>query len=166
LHVFAATCGAVLMAATLSRPLFAQDQRAALQSRLEHETNPVQKAKLMPALGDAEFAEIQKDSEADQLPEALALLRTYRDETKTCVKGLDDSKADAEKHPSGFKQLQISLQESLRRIDMLLPAMTSDEQAPFLEVRKDLDDMNRHLIEQLFPAKTAEPPKPEKPKDQ
>jgi len=154
------------MAATLSTPLFAQDQTAALQSRFEHETNPVQKAKLMPALGDAEFAQIQKDAEADQLPEALVLLRTYRDESRSCIKGLDDSKADAEKHPSGFKQLQISLQESLRRVDMLLPAMTGDEQAPFLEVRKDLDDMNRHLMERLFPAKTPEPPKPEKPKGQ
>jgi hypothetical protein len=119
----------------------------------------------MPALGDAEFVEIRKDVEAENFSEALTLLRTYRDETRLCVKGLDSTKADAEKHPAGFKQLEISLQESLRRVDMLLPAMTSDEQAPFREVRKDLDEMNRHLIEQLFPLRPPEQVKPEKPTD-
>jgi len=164
LHAFIATWWAVVLTAAVAVPAFPQNPTADLRSRFRQETNPVQKAKLMPALGDAEFAEIRKDVEAENFSEALTLLRTYRDETQLCVKGLDSTKADAEKHPAGFKQLEISLQESLRRVDMLLPAMTRDEQAPFLDVRKDLDDMNRHLIEQLFPGRTPEPPKSEKPK--
>lgn len=163
MHVFVATCGAILIAAVLSAPLSSQDRAADLRLRFEHETNPIQKAKLMPALGEAEFREIRKDAEADHLSDALALLREYRDQAQACVKGLDSMKADAERHPSGFKQLQISLQESLRRVDALLPGMTSDEQAPFLDVRKDLDDMNKHLIEELFPRRNSAPVKPERP---
>lgn len=151
------------MAAMLPAPLHPQDRTADLRSRFEHETNPVQRAKLMPALGEAEFREIRKDAEADKLSDALALLREYRDQVQICVKGLDSTKVDAEKHPSGFKQLEMSLQESLRRVDAMLPAMTSEEQAPFLEVRKDLDDMNKHLIEQLFPRRTPGPAKPQQP---
>jgi hypothetical protein len=136
---------------------------ADLRSRFERETNPVQKAKLMPALGEAEFQQIRKDVEEGRLSGALADLHQYRDQAQSCAKGLEGSKIDAEKHPSGFKQLQISLQESLRRMDALLASMTSDEQEPFLEVRRDLDDMNRRLIEQLFPRRTPAAPKPEKP---
>lgn len=162
MHAFVATLGAILVAAILSPPTFSQDRTADLRSRFEQETNPVQKAKLMQSLGEAEFQQIRKDVEADRLSDALALLREYRDQAESCAKGLDATKVDAEKHPSGFKQLQISVQESLRRVDAFLPNMTSDEQAPFLEVRKDLDDENRHLIEQLFPRRSPTPTKPDK----
>ncbi len=165
MHDFVATWCAVWLTAVIAAPPLPQNQGADLRARFEHEANPVQKAKLLPALGDAEFAGIRTDVEAGRFPEALLLLRKYRDEAQTCVKGLDSAKLDADKHPRGFKQLQFSLQESLRRLDMLLVAMTSDEQTPFLEVRKDLDDMNRHLIEQLFPGKAPEEPKADKPKE-
>jgi len=115
----------------------------------------------MPELGQAEFQQIRKEAEAYDLSAALDLLRRYNDQVQACVKGLASTNVDPEKHPAGFKQLQISVQESLRRIDSLLPPMTSDEQAPFIEVRKHLDDVNRHLIEQLFPGRTP-PPKSDK----
>ena len=154
-----AVWGAALLPAIFSTLLFSQGQTSDLRSRFEHEANAVQKAKLMPALGDAEFSEIRKDVEADQFSDGLALARQYRDQVQSCVKGLDNIKIDVEKHPSGFKQLQISLQESLRRLDALLHNMTSEEQAPFLDIRKDLDEMNRHLIEELFPRRMPEPAK-------
>jgi hypothetical protein len=155
LRTFVATWGAVFLAATLATTLLGtQDRTSDLRSRFEHETNPVQKAKLMPDLGQAEFQQIGKEVEAYHLSVALDLLREYDVQVASCVKALASTNVDPEKHPSGFKQLQISVQESLRRIDALLPPMTTDEQVPFLEVRKDLDDVNRHLIEQLFPGRT------------
>jgi len=115
------------------------------------EKNPIQKAKLMSDLGDAEFREIAKNVEAQRLPHALSILQQYRDQARACSKGLDALHVDAEKHPNGFKQLQISLAESIRRLDTSLVSMTGDEQVPFLDVRKDLGEMNNHLIEELFP---------------
>jgi hypothetical protein len=141
---------------------FAQDRTSELRSRFAQETNAVRKARMMPDLGDMEFREIAKDAEDQRLPEALTSLRQYRDQARACSKALDALGVDAEKRPSGFKQLQISLSESLRRLDTLLVGMTRDEQSPFLEVRKDLDEMNRHLIEELFPPRPA--PKPRKPR--
>ena len=66
-------------------------------------------------------------------------------------KTLGAKNLDAEKHPKGFKQLEISLRQSLRRLNNLLPVLTADEQAPFLEVRADLEEMNRHLNSRTFP---------------
>jgi len=156
LRSFIAASGAIVAAAMLSLASLPQDRGAELRSRFEQETNPVQKAKLLPSLGEAEFELIRKDAEADRLPDALALLRQYRDQAESCAKGLDDTKVDAEKHPAGFKQLQISVQESLRRVDALLVNMTGDEQAPFRDVRNDLEELNQHLIERLFPRRAPE----------
>lgn len=129
----------------------AQDRIADLRSRLAHEPNPVAKAKLMPQLGDAEFAAMDDDIAQDKVPAALEVLKTYRDEVTSCDRALDAAGIDAEKHAGGFKQLQFSVRASLRRLDMILTNLTADDQPPFLDIRKELAEMNRHLIEQLFP---------------
>lgn len=108
----------------------------------------------MRDIGQSEFQEIRHDVEAERLSDALVVLRKYRDEAEMCAEGLEKLKVDAERHPSGFKELQISVQESLRRVEGLLPSMTHDEQEPFEEIRKDLETLNQHLIEQLFPRRS------------
>jgi hypothetical protein len=143
--------GLVLITALFAGSLPAQSRTADLRARFAREPSPVGKARLMPQLGDAEFAEIDTDVTQGHLPEALAILQTYRDEVTSCDKSLDAMGLDAEKHPGGFKQLQISLRESLRRLDTVVVTMTGDEQAPFLEVRKDLSEINQRLIQHLFP---------------
>lgn len=163
MHAIAGSWAAALLWAALAVPSFAQNRTSDLRARFDREPNPVQKSKIMLDLGEAEFQDIRKDVEMDHVPDGLALLRTYRDEIQGCAKALEDKKIDAEKHPSGFKQLQISLQESVRRIDALVPSLTADDQAPFLEVRKELDELNRHLIEELFPGKNPAPNAPPNP---
>jgi hypothetical protein len=159
-------CGVYLMSVAFACSVVPQDPAAELHSRFAHQSDPVRKAKLMLDLGEVEFGQIREDAGDGNLDKALTLLQEYRDEAQSCANGLDARAADAEKHSSGFKQLQISLQESLRRLDALLVSMTTDEQAPFLDVRKDLDNMNRHVLEQLFPRRTPEkaatPENPEK----
>lgn len=154
--------GTILAVALSTACVFAQDKIAEFRSRFDHEPDPVHKAMLIVPLGDAEFLEIQKEFEAGGLPEALAVLRQYRDEVRSCRDSLDAIGIDAERHPSGFKQLQISLRESLRRLDDLIVSIPRDQQTPFLEVRKEIDQMNRHLIRELFPHQPdteTEPPK-------
>jgi hypothetical protein len=142
---------ALVLAAAWVSAMSAQDRIADLRSRLAHEPNPVAKAKLMPPLGDAEFAAIDDDIAQGKIPEAIEVLKSYRDEVESCDKALDATGTDAEKHPAGFKQLEFSLRDSLRRLDSVLANLTSDEQAPFLDIRKELGELNRHLMEHLFP---------------
>jgi len=146
----------LVLAALWVSAVSAQDRIAGLRSRLAHESNPVAKAKLMPQLGDAEFAAIDDDIAQGKIPEALEVLKSYRDEVASCDKALDAAGTDAEKHPAGFKQLQFSLRDSLRRLDGVLANLTTDEQAPFLDIRKELGEMNRHLIEHLFPRRLTD----------
>jgi hypothetical protein len=143
--------GAGLVVALLCATMIPQDKLAEYQSKFAKESNPVHKAKLMRPLGDAEFDEITAQVGAGNLSGALVILKRYRDEAQICEKKLNALGVNPEKHSEGFKQLQISLRESLRRLDVLIVDLARDEQQPFLEVRKDLDAIDRRLIQQLFP---------------
>jgi hypothetical protein len=154
----------VLAAVSMPGTALSQERIADLRNRLAHEPNAVNRAKLMPTLGDAEFAEISSHVMQGELPEALGVLRSYRDEVESCDKALDALGQDAQKHPSGYKQLEFSLRESLRRLDAIVVNMTADDQAPFLAIRQELGDLSRHLIEHLFGrAPTAKPDHPAPP---
>ena len=141
----------VLMIGLSAKWTLGQKQILDFRTRFTQETDAVRRAQKMPKLGEAEFDEITRDIDEGKLTDGLAILKEYRDEIQLCEEGLDAKKIDAEKHPQGFKQLEISLRQSLRRLNNLLLGFTTDEQAPFLEVRIDLDELNRHLIHELFP---------------
>ena len=145
----------------MPKEMLSQASTADLRSRFTRETDPIRKAKLLVALGDAEFRDILKDADAENFGEALAIFQQYRDEARACQKALDGKEADPEKHPNGFKQLQISLRQSLRRLSDIIVELPVDEQKPFLDVREDLEQMDRQLIHELFPRRPEPAPEPE-----
>ena len=151
---------AALIVALFPCVLFAQSHLSKLQSQFARDGDPVHRAKSMPDLGRAEFQEIEKLADEGQLKEALTVLEEYRDQVQSCLEGLDARGINAEKHPNGYKQLQISVRESLRRLDNLLVGLTPDQQPSFMNVRQNLDEVNRHLIRELFPNQPGkqEPP--------
>ncbi len=166
--IFSICVAAAPIASPLPRAIEPQDSTSALRSKFVHESDPARKAKLLVQLGDAEFRDIQKDVGADNLSEALATVQQYRDEAQLCQKALEATGQDPEKHPNGFKQLQISLRESLRRLDAIIVEIPGDEQKPFRDLRHDLDEMDRKLIHQLFPRRPEpeQESQPGKPKSQ
>jgi hypothetical protein len=143
-----------------------QNSTAELRSRFSHETDPVRKAKLLVPLGEAEFRDILRDTDSDNFGEALTIFQQYRDEAQTCQKALEGKEPDPEKHPNGFKQLQISLRQSLRRLSDIIVELPADEQKPFLDVRRDLEQIDRQLIHELFPRRPEheQEPQPDRPK--
>jgi hypothetical protein len=149
---FLAGAFAILLLAVVSGPSPAQDRLMQFRSRFQKETDPVHRAKLMPQLGEAQFQEIDKDLASEKLQDAILILQQYRDEAQLCGNALDAKGANAEKHPSGFKELELSLRESLRRLDDILVSFAPDAQGPFRAVRNDLDELDRHVIRELFPS--------------
>jgi hypothetical protein len=145
-------------------PLFSQTVLDDLRARYTHEPDPVRKAKLLPKLGDAEFLAVQKQLDAGSTDDALAAVREYRDQAQSCVTALDAKEPDPEKHSSGYKQLQISLRESIRRIDFIMANLTGDDQKPFRALRDDLEQLDQHVIKELFPRQPASDKSPGKPK--
>lgn len=128
------------------------DDLAKDQAKFEKETDPVHKAKLMVKLGRAEFDEIEAQVASNNLTQATDGLKQYQSQVDSVSKALDATKRNAAKHAAGFLQLQVSVREALRRLNNILVGLTSDEQKPFRDVRDDLEDVNRHLMLELFPS--------------
>jgi hypothetical protein len=157
---------AVFLMALVAGSLGAQDRTGELRSRFEKETDPVRKARLVEQLADAEFRDMHVKIDAGDLAAAAEIAGRVRNEAQASKKSLDAKSRDPEAHPEGYKQLEISVRESIRRLDDIMVSLAKDDQAPFEEVRKDLDELNRQLIHQLFPKRPGPAPAttPEKPK--
>jgi hypothetical protein len=160
---FIQMAGVMLTATILFGPQTKQNHAAEFRARFARESDPLRKARMMPQYGDLEFQVIQDAIEEGNITGALEQLKKYRDEAQSCAKNLDAKEADPERHPAGFKQLQISLRGSLRRVEDIIVRLPSDDAKPFQELRKDLEELDRHLVHELFPRQPAvetAPPKP------
>ena len=164
MFLFTRISGLALTVALISGPAFVQDRTAALRSRFSKETDPVHKAKLLPQLAESEFREIQPLLDGGNLNEAGAIANQMADEAESAVRALDAKVRDPEKHADGYRQVEISVRGSERRIDDVLVGLSADDQKTFLEVRNRLDDLERHLIRELFPHRPDEPANPVAPK--
>jgi hypothetical protein len=151
-----------LATAVASGAAIAQQERsiADLRSHFAQETDPVRKAKLVPQLADAEFREIHAQVDAGNISEAAQIADQMRDEALTSQKALDAKGRDAEKHPDGYRQLQISVRESLRRVNDVLVGLSTEDQQAFLQTRKDLEELDHLLLHALFPGSSGNKPAP------
>lgn len=144
---------AILAAAILLSAAFLPQQDSAHDARLrfDHDPNPQHRAKMLPQLGSLEFQDIHSAMSAGNYDEALKTLELYRDQATSTEKALNASSPDATKHSSGYRQLEISVREALRRIDDLFFSVPVDQKKAFSDIRDELDQMDRRLIRQLFP---------------
>jgi hypothetical protein len=143
---------AVIAALALCAPLAAQDRLAEDLAKYQHETDPVHKARALAKLGD-EQVDLAKRQLKDDEVASLHTLEQYRDEVHDMVAALQRLGVDAERKPAGFKELQISLRGSIRRIDELILTLNVDKRPFFRVVRNDLFTDQNELIDALFPRK-------------
>jgi hypothetical protein len=154
------TITAVLICA--GRVPAASDDVKSLQSRFDRETNSVHKAKLLEKLGDAQLEQTRHASQANDYKTIGLVMEKYRDNARAAVDALKKDHPDAERHTSGFKQLQIHVHKSLREVDEVL-VIAPDEYRPPLElVRRDLANLDDELLELLFPRHPQEKKPPAK----
>jgi len=144
---------AVMAALAVTLPLAAQDRLAENLARYQTETDPVRKAKALAKLGEEQVGEAKKQLKAGDDVASLHTLELYRDEVKASVDALNAMGVNAERRPAGFKELQISLRETIRRIDDLIFTLEVDKRPFFREVRNDLFAYQNALIDDLFPRK-------------
>jgi hypothetical protein len=144
-------CTAAFAALALLAPLAAQERVSADQARYDQETDPVRKARALVKLGDDQIDEARKQLKNGDEVASLHTLEQYRDEVKHIAELLKGTGVDPEKKPSGFKELQISLRETVRHIDDLILTLPVDKRPFFREVRTDLVNTQNELIDALFP---------------
>jgi hypothetical protein len=141
----------VALCACLSVTAAGQESRDKYEAQFQLERDPVAKAKILAKLGRLEIDQARADLKADREEQSLADLERYRDQVEGTVQVLSSTGVNAEQHPAGFKELQISLRETLRRIDELILQLPLDKRPWFQAVRSDLTKSQNSLIEALFP---------------
>jgi hypothetical protein len=146
-------------AMTPAGPLRAQDRLDGLLAQYQHEADPVRKARVLAKLGDDQVAQARDQLKSGADVDSLQTLATYRDEIRETVTALEAAVPDAEKKPAGFKELQISMRETVRHIDDLILTLPVDKRPFFREVRDDLVKTQNELIDALFPRRPNQIPK-------
>jgi hypothetical protein len=158
----------VFVAALVAGAVMAQDRTAELRARFQSEPDAVRKAGLVTQLADAEFRDMHAKIDAGDLAAAAEIAEHVRDEAAASKKALDAKHRDAEAHPEGYKKLEISVRESVRRLDDIMVSLAKDDQKPLADVRAELETLDREMIHQLFPkrpgAAPAAAPDADKPK--
>jgi hypothetical protein len=136
----------------------AQDRVAQLQAEFERESDPVRKAKLVPKLGDAQFAQARRALQADDYAQALQVLQQYRDEVRTAHAALKATGVNAEEKPNGFKQLQIHARKGVREMDQIVLDLPVEQRDAFQAVRRDVAAIEKELFDMLFPRQPGKGP--------
>jgi hypothetical protein len=134
-------------------PPAVQDRHAVELARYQQETDPVRKARALAKLGDDQIVLARKQLKDGEEVASLQTIEQYRDEVQQTAAGLKATGIDAVKKPEGFKELQISLRENVRRIDDLIFALPVDKRPFFRGVRDDLAKTQNDLIDALFPSR-------------
>ncbi len=131
---------------------------AQLQERFDRETDGVKKAKLMQKLGDAQFDAERAAAKSGDYSSVGLMMEKYRDNVRAAIAALKKAHPDAEKHSSGYKQLEIHVGKGLREIHDVILSVPEDFRPPMQLVEQDLKDMDLELLHLLFPRRPGEQP--------
>jgi hypothetical protein len=153
----------VIMIASLAlcASLAAQEDRLAEDlAKYQRETDPVRKARDLAKFGEEQIEAARKQLKGGDDVGSLHTIEQYRDEVGETITALKGIGVDAEKKPAGFKELQISLRGTIRRVDDLIFTLEVDKRPFFRSVRNDLQMEQNDLFDLLFPRRPDKnPPK-------
>jgi len=150
---------AMVAALSFCAPLVAQDRLTEDLGKYQHEADPVKKARALAKLGGEQVDEAKKQLKEGEEEASLHTLEQYRDEVQDTIAALNGMGIDPERKPAGFKELQISLRETIRHIDDLILTLDVDKRPFFRVVRDDLVKKQNEVFDALFPRRPDRNPK-------
>src|SRR5437870_7443346 len=153
-------CAAVLFAAALlcAGTEGSGEDLEQLQQRFDHETDGVRKAKALQKLGDAQFHKEREASNANDYLTVGLVMEKYRDNVRAAVEALKKTHTDAEKHSSGYKQMEIHVGKGIRELRDVIIAMPEPYPPQMQLAQQDITSMDLELLRLLFPRRPGEQP--------
>jgi len=153
----------LLLSFTPMRPLPLPDTLEDLQRRFDNEPDAVSKAKMLQRLGDAQFLREREAEKAGDYDTVGFVMEKYRDNVRAAFDAVKKAHPDAEKHPSGYKQLEFHIDTGIREVNDLLTIVPEPYRPPLQIVKSDLLQMDKQLLHMLFPRRPGEKTAPTKP---
>ena len=152
----------VLMAAaalSCAGAFAATDKLKELQTHFDRESHAGAKIKDLQKLGALEFDAAIQASKAGDFVAVGLVFEKYRDNVRQAFQLLRKQEPDADRHPGGYRQLELEVRQGIREVEDTLLAAPEDLRPPLEIVRKDLIEMDDALIHLLFPRRTKDPVK-------
>lgn len=122
-----------------------------LEARIQQEKNPLKKAKLEIELGSLKLDKAGQAYARDDTEAGARLLDSCRNWMQQAWALLEASGRDAARKPQGFKDLDIALRESGRRLGDLQRNVPVAERPAIQNAVKDLDAVHDRVLAALFP---------------
>jgi hypothetical protein len=141
----------------MASPATGLDRVQELQQHFDKETHAGSKVKALDKLTEAQFEESRKDSAAGDFITTGLILEKYRDNVRACLELLKKQEPDADRHPSGYRQLELQTRRGIREVEDTLLTAPPDMRPPLEIVHNDVLEMDNELIRLLFPRRTPEP---------
>jgi hypothetical protein len=148
---------AVLLSCSVA--LAATDKLKELQSHFDRENHSGAKIKDLQKLGAAEFELATQASKAGDFVAVGLIFEKYRDNVRQAYELLRKQEPDADRHPGGYRQLELQVRQGIREVEDTLLVTPEDVRPPLEIVRKDLIETDDALIRLLFPRRTKDPVK-------
>lgn len=136
-----------------------------LQSRFDHETNSVHKAKLFEKLSDEQLAEVRHASQSSDYNAVGMIMEKYRDNARAAVDALKREHPNADHQINGYKQLQIHIRRAIRDLKETILLAPDEYKPPLGIVEHDLSLIDDELLQSLFPS-PPQPPSGSSPENQ
>lgn len=136
----------------------ASDKLAELQEQFDRETSAVHKAKLLEKLGDAQFSAARDAGKSNDYSSVDIAMEKYRDNVRGAFDALKKQHPDAERHPNGYKQLEMSVRKGIREVDDTMLVAPLEYKPPLQLVRLDLIAVDDELLRMLFPRRPGDQP--------
>jgi hypothetical protein len=140
-------------------PARSADRLKDLQDRFDKETRASGKVKALDKLADAQFDVATKAGEGGDFTTVGLTLEKYRDNVKTTFELLKKQEPDSEKHPTGYRHLELQVRRGIREVEQTVMIAPNELRPPLEIVHQDLLDMDDALIRLLFPKHSSVPEK-------
>jgi hypothetical protein len=135
------------------------DKLKELQEHFDRDNHAGSKIKHLQKLGAAEFDAATQASKANDFIAVGLIFEKYRDNVRQAFELLRKQEPDADRHPGGYRQLELEVRQGIREVEDTLLVTSEDLRPPLEIVRKDLIETDDALIHLLFPRRTKDPVK-------
>jgi len=129
----------------------ADDDLGAIRIQFQQQTDPVKRAKMFPKLGSALLAEMKKQVVAKEYDKVIPLFLEYRDSANAAYTALVAAVPDGEKHPGGYREMEIHLRRSLHTLNDIVFAVPLEDRDQLLTPQRDIETLDNRLVRALFP---------------
>jgi len=110
---------------------------------------------MLRRLGDAQFDREREAAKAGDYETAGFVMEKYRDNVRAAIDAVKKARPDAEKHPAGYKQLEMHIEYGIREVGDLISIVPETYRPPLQIVKSDLLAMDNEFAPRPLPAASS-----------